>query len=186
MADRDLPTPDYLRQRLRYEPETGKLYWRECVAAQTRWNSRWAGKEAGSISRYGYRVVFLDGAVFRAHRIAWAMVQGAWPNQKQDIDHIDHDRTNNRIENLRAVGRETNCRNASLSQRNTSGHAGVVWCRRTRKWQAQIAPNRRCIHLGRFVSFDDAVAARKAAEARYGFHANHGVEARMKSPKDRS
>ena len=166
MADTNLPSIDYLRQRLRYEPETGKLYWRRCATVSTRWNTRHAGKEAGSINRYGYRIVFLEGAAIRAHRIVWSMTHGAWPDQ--DIDHVDHDRANNRIENLRVVSRKDNCRNASLSKRNTSGHAGVTWCRRTQKWQAQIAPNRRTVHLGRFHDITDAIAVRKAAEEEYG------------------
>lgn len=182
MANTDLPSIDYLRQRLRYDPESGKLYWREFKGAALRWRSRWANKEAGTTSRYGYRIVNVDNVFLRVHRVAWAIVHGAWPTK--DIDHIDHDRENNRIKNLRSVDREDNCRNSSLSKRNTSGFSGVTWCKRTQKWQAQIAPNRRNIFLGRFSAKNDAIAARKAAEVKYGFHANHGVQAAQIAMKD--
>lgn len=176
MSSRDLPSIDYLRQRLSYDPETGQLCWKICEVMPATWNGKWAGKRAGSKGGGKFYVqVCLDGKMYKAHRVAWALHYGAWP--EDDIDHINHDRIDNRICNLRQTSRRENCRNSSLSRRNTSGHAGVTWCRQTNKWMAQIHPDGRCVNLGKFHNFEDAVAARKAAEAKYGFHANHGVEA---------
>lgn len=173
MAARELPPIDYLRQRLRYEPETGNLFWRAHPAMQGKWNSRHSGNEAGSVKPSGYRIVCLDNQMYRAHRLIWAMQTGAWP--EADVDHEDHQRANNCWANLRVASRKGNCQNATLSRRNTSGTTGVCWDARRGLWFAQIHPDRRKIHLGYFQNKDDAIEARKAAERRLGFHANHGA-----------
>ena len=93
MADRDLPSIDYLRQRLRYEPETGKLYWRDAPTLPKVWRIRYANGEAfTSDNSSGYRMGRIDCRGFLAHRVIWAIVNGAWPEGQ--IDHIDHDRAN--------------------------------------------------------------------------------------------
>ena len=176
MAAKALPSPEYLRQRLRYDPDTGKLYWREHVSMSAQWNGRYAGREAFTARKQGgYRVGAVDGANMLAHRVVWALWHGSWPDEQ--IDHLDHDPGNNQVHNLRDASQIENGRNLPRSKANTSGATGVVWCRQTNLWRAQITVSGRGIALGRFDSFDDAVAARKAAEARYGFHDNHGVEA---------
>lgn len=173
MATRDLPTIEYLRQRLRYEPETGKLYWRPFAAATSQWNGKWAGREAGTRRPDGYRKVFVDGHQISAHRVIWAMHHGCWPSG--EIDHINHERDNNRLENLRDVSRTENRRNHSRNRNNTSGVTGVAYYAKEGNWLAQMQVGYRNVLFRRFATFEEAVAARKAAEARYGFHANHGV-----------
>lgn len=173
MPKPDLPDLAYVRQRLRYDPDTGKLYWRAHESMRASWNSRWAGQEAGTVKDNGYLVLAIDRRLIRAHRVVWALHHGAWP--ADDIDHINHDRLDNRVENLREVGRKTNCRNASQSKRNTSGRTGVGWCKLQNRWRSQISPDGRCLYLGHFDRFEDAVAARAAAEKRFGFHKNHGI-----------
>lgn len=183
MADRDLPSIEYLRQRLRYEPETGKLYWRDAPGLTRKWRNRFAGREAfTSNNGNGYRMGRLDYRAHLAHRVIWAMHHGAWPDGQ--IDHIDHDRMNNRIPNLRVVQHQENHRNTSHRKNNTSGVMGVSWYKAGDKWTAYIMVGGAKQHLGYFDNFDDAVAARKAAEARYGFHRNHGVEAAPDLLKD--
>jgi hypothetical protein len=98
------------------------------------------------------------------------MVYGDEP---QDIDHINGNRRDNRIANLRAVDRRENMRNARLRSNNTSGIVGVTFSRDRKKWVAQINDGK-VRSLGRFDKFEDAVEARKAAERRAGFHPNHG------------
>jgi hypothetical protein len=174
-----------LRTLLRYEPETGKLFWLERDASLFRdlkfsadrncriWNTRYAGAEAFKADDgKGYLVGSIFGRAYNAHRVIWALIHGEWP--KAEIDHINGDRSDNRISNLRSVSVQENARNSKLPADNTSGAIGVSWKKRDARWQAYIAVNRRHIHLGYFDDFDAAVAARKEAELRLGFHPNHG------------
>lgn len=176
MPKRDLPSVGYLRQRLRYEPDTGKLYWLSCPHRSAAWNARYAGREAfSSKDRHGYRQTNLDGSVLRAHRVAWVLAYGEWP--EADIDHVNHDRADNRLRNLRKATRSENLRNTRLPPRNTSGVCGVSWSKKSAKWRADIHHDGKQRFLGHFDEFDDAVAARKAAERQFGFHENHGIDA---------
>ena len=172
MSDRELPSPEYLRQRLRYDPETGLLYWREYSPFSMRWNSKYPDRVAGLINPRGYRRVCVDDKVYHAHRIIWAMEYGDWPDK--EIDHVDGDKTNNRLSNLRVVDRVENGRNLSIASNNTSGVTGVSWNKQRNKWTVRIKANGYYHYLGLFFSFDEAVKVRKDAEARFGFHKNHG------------
>jgi len=175
MTTKPLPDPAYLRQRLRYEPETGKLFWREWPAHGPRWNGKCAGKEAfTSLDTGGYRHGHIDRKMVRAHRVAWAIYYGEWP--AGEVDHSNHIRADNRLVNLRVVNATGNQQNQSIYRNNTSGIVGVCWRkgRASGAWRAYIQGDGRRINLGHFADFDEAVAARKAAEAKYGFHENHG------------
>lgn len=166
--------PAYLHERLRYEPATGKLYWRADPALPDWWNTRYARTEAFTADNgSGYRVGKIDGVKLHAHRVVWAMRYGDWP---EEIDHEDHDRSNNRIENLKDGSHTANLRNARRSKRNTSGVTGVTWDSLRGLWYASIKAGGRTKSLGRFTRFDSAVAARKAAEREYNFHPNHGTD----------
>ena len=83
------------------------------------------------------------------------------------VDHINHNKFDNRRCNLRLATRMENVHNSDNRNRNTSGCVGVVWHRRIRKWHAQIGYSGKCIHLGYYDDFNEAVAARKAAEDKY-------------------
>lgn len=177
MPVRELPSIDYLRQRLRYDPETGGLFWRfwaPYLDTQNAWNPRWAGRQVGSpCARTGYVMFGFDYHTLRAHRVIWAMVYAAWP--EQHIDHINHDRADNRLVNLRAADHALNSKNMSLKKNNASGVCGVNWKASHRRWVAQIYAAGQKMHLGLFHDFEKAVAARRAAEVKYGFHPNHGA-----------
>jgi hypothetical protein len=174
MLDRELPSPEYLRQRLRYDAKTGKLYWREWPANPAHWNTRYAGTEALACRHAsGYLRGRLDGVQHAAHRVIWAVVHGEWP--QDEIDHEDHDRANNRLNNLKAANRLGNNRNQSRRSDNTSGVTGVSWDTKRGLWYASIKIDRRTQRIGYFARFEDAVAARAAAEIKHGFHANHGA-----------
>lgn len=177
-----------VRQLLDYDPETGVITWRyrparffKCSRHFNSWNARFAGNTAFT-ARNGDG--YLSGCVLnysvKAHRVAWAIAHGEWPDH---VDHINGDRSDNRIENLRHVNNQENCRNQSIPRSNTSGVIGVSFHRPTNKWTAAIKVNRKSIHLGRFDDFDDAVAARKLGEARFGFHKNHGRASPMQAQK---
>lgn len=178
-------SPEVLRELLRYEPDTGKLFWLERDVdwftdgkhpAERRaniWNARYAGKEAfTACNSEGYRFGKVLNDPYKSHRVAWAVFRGEWP--PEEIDHINGDRGDNRIVNLRAVTRLENHRNKKKPKNNTSGVIGVSFRKRDQKWKAQIMVKGKHLHLGCFANKADAIAARKAAEVKYGFHANHG------------
>lgn len=178
MAKKALPSPEVLRQLLRYDPETGKLFWRErpvtffnlprdCSA----WNARYAGREALTTTVKGYRSgTLFDRAVY-AHRVALAIHAGEWP---EVVDHINGDKQDNRISNLRAVRFVENMRNLPTPITNTSGDMGVHFSVARQKWVASIGADGRSIFLGHYDSQRDATIARRAAEKALQFHANHG------------
>lgn len=137
--------------------------------------SKKAGDIAGSVTNFGYRTVHYNRKRYLAHRIIWEMHNGQIP-EGMEIDHINHDRLDNRIENLRLVSHAENQKNQKTHRMNTSGVTGVHWCKSRRKWVARITVNGKHINLGGFDSKDSAVSARKNAERRFGFHSNHGKQ----------
>jgi hypothetical protein len=169
-----------LRQLIRYDPETGKLYWLErhvgvCATDKARviFNKRFAGKEALTAEdQYGYLCGTVLGASMKAHRVAWALHYGAWP--EGHIDHINHNRNDNCIKNLREVSQVENQRNQRKSKVNTSGVTGVYWDLWARQWAVRFKIDGVNCNLGRFDDFEAAVAVRKKAEQKYGYHQNHG------------
>ena len=177
MATRPLPNGDILRQLLRYDPSTGYLYWLRRTHGPQWWNTKYAGTRALTVSsKKGY----LSGTILRrfvsAHHAIWCIHHDEWPDQ---IDHIDGDPANNKIENLRKSTTRENCRNRSISISNRSGHIGIHKSRNKRRWIAVIGNTRdgHSTHLGTFDTLDEAIAARKAAELRMGYHPNHGRKA---------
>lgn len=145
------------------------------VAGMRKWNTRYAGKPAlTGIDGEGYRA----GAIFhrkhRAHRIIWKMMTGETPRK---VDHINGIRSDNRFSNLRAVDDVLNARNSAAPSTNTSGRVGVRFNPGMGRWVAYITSERRMMHLGSFLSMQEAVAAREAAERRLGYHPNHGRRA---------
>lgn len=184
MAAKPLPDQALLLKLLQYEPETGKLFWRERPASMyasesimLRFNRHRAGKEAFTAVERGYRFGFMSQfGRLRAHRVIWCMVNGDWPEQ---IDHINQDRSDNRIENLRVASREQNARNCRISSRNRSGRIGVHWSSRIKRWRAKIRHGGRYIYLGDYLSFREACSARQAAEIAFGYSPLHGKKSRL-------
>lgn len=120
-----------------------------------------------------YYVVSIRRRQYRAHRICWLLHFGAWP--KNLIGHENGNGRDNRIENLKDITHSENSRNLRLSE-NSSGHTGIVFRGRNknRKWMAQIGVGGKCLCIGFFEDINDAIAARKEAEVKYGFHHLHG------------
>ena len=176
-----IETADDVRSVLDYDPATGDMIWRERpvghfkdASYQRRWNDRCAGKRAGCVSgTIAYSRINLSGNMYLVHRLVWLHVHGEWPSDQ--IDHIDGDRLNNRIGNLRAVTRTENARNSARSSANTSGTVGVSYDNRDKRWHAYI-----CVgggsrkSLGYFKTKAEACAARQAGERLLGYHPNHG------------
>jgi len=179
MSDLSL-TQEYIKELLDYNPDTGVFTWkarpREMFNTTRGWNifnAIYPGTITGSLNKIsGYLIIGIDAKLYRAHRLAFLYMTGEWP--KDQVDHINHDRANNRWLNLREATHQENGMNRSLSKANTSGFTGVCWREDRGKWVASIRIDGSLIHLGYFDDFDDAVAARKAAEIEHGFHENHG------------
>lgn len=170
-------SPADIHLHLILDAETGRLFWREDrpsehFPSQKRVGiaATYSGEAFTAITNAGYKSGNLCGRKYLAHRVVWAMTHGAWP--EGEIDHINRVRTDNRPANLRDVSRSVNAKNASLSKANTSGACGV-YPRPSGKWCARIRINGRNKYLGTFQTFENALAARKAAEAGQFSH-GHG------------
>ncbi len=162
-------TQERLRQLFEYNEVTGVFKRRVKTAPCNK-----AGDIAGHISKCdGYHAISIDGLQIRSHRLAWIYCNGDIPTNMQ-IDHIDGVRCNNALANLRLVTNQGNSLNASLSKNNSTGITGVIICKQTGRWKAQIYFNGKCYNLGRYIEKIDAVIARRKAENRFGFHHNHG------------
>ena len=177
-------TPDEISAILDYHPESGWLTWRvrrpdsfyggEGYRQRDadRWNRKMSGRRAGHLAATGYRVVCIARRTYQAHRLAWAIQTGSWPADQ--IDHINHDRDDNRWVNLRDATGSENCRNRSRPASNTSGAIGVHFHRPSKKWHARVFHDGKRIHLGAFDSHEAAASARRAVNSDLGFHPNHG------------
>lgn len=171
MASDNIPEPNILRQLLRYNSSTGKFFWRKREGSP-QFSARYAGKEALTSLRHGYMFGEIFNKPVAAHRVAFTIYYGRHPSG--EVDHINGDRSDNRISNLREVTRTINARNMKKSAANKSGVTGVSFYKATGKWQSRIMSDGKYLHLGYFDRFDDAVSARKAAEQEIGYHPNHG------------
>ena len=130
------------------------------------------GDKAGYINNCGYSLISIYGKKYQAHKLAWLYMCGEWPNH--EIDHINHNKADNRFVNLRSVTHKENGKNTSLKSNNKSGVNGVSYSKERKKWVADIRIDGRTIFLGRFKYFMQAVAARFSADIEYDFHVNHG------------
>jgi hypothetical protein len=131
------------------------------------------GKVAGSINKRGYRCIYLDTKIYKAHRLIFLYHHGYLPEQ---VDHVDGNKLNNRIENLRAANNSVNMMNRGLMKNNTSGSKGVFWCKDYQKWRVAVRINKKLRSFGRFEDIE--LAELVAIEVRNKYHkefANHGV-----------
>lgn len=194
MAKRPLPDQALLLKLLRYDFETGTLYWRtrpieyfsdkklSAYQIAAAWNGHYAGKPAlNADSGNGYLVGLINAVQYSAHRIIWKMV---FDEEPEMIDHINGDGTDNRLCNLRPVNAQVNNQNRPLTRGNTTGASDVQWEPNRGKFRARIRVNKIRINLGSFEILEDAILARKKAERQFGFHPNHGrKKAAHPSPK---
>lgn len=174
------------RALLSYDHETGALRWKPrpvemfvggkmCAEARcAAFNSRWAGKIAGTPDGKGYLSVLVLGKAYRAHRVAWLIMTGEWP--PDEIDHEDGKRSANRFSNLREATPRENRQNRCVQKNNSSGVTGVGWCNRKRKFRARIMVSGREKHLGYFDTLNAAIAAREEAKPKY--HPFHPIDRR--------
>jgi len=144
---------DYITVRTTFDYCNGNLYWKTRPA-----NCIHIGDKAGGFMADGYGQIQYSGEHYLIHRLIWLWHHGYFPENQ--IDHIDRNRKNNRIENLREVTCQCNSRNCGNPKDNTSGVKGISWNVRKKKWKAKILDN----YLGYYINFNDAVLARLKAE----------------------
>lgn len=168
MRPDQMPTQARLTEVLAYDEATGVFVWRKKRGRQA------AGSVAGSPHNAGYWSIRVDGRPFLAHRLAWLYVRGDWPTE---IDHINGDRSDNRIANLRQVTRQQNCRNAAMRSHNKTGVNGVAYYPRHRRFRVIMSVDGKSRYLGSFKTLEEATAVRKSADAGIPFSDRHGKRA---------
>jgi hypothetical protein len=149
-------TQERLRELLSYDEENGLFIYK------TKRGQKSKGSIAGSPQNKGYIQITVDDKNYLAHRLAWFYVHGEWP--KNQIDHINRIKTDNRITNLRDVTNSINHHNVGLRKHNTSGVNGVYWSNNKNKWVATIEINKKKHHLGIFNTLEDAKNCRYEKE----------------------
>lgn len=152
-----LPSQAKLREDFTYDLETGDFI---------KYDGRWGG-----VSKRGYIQLTYEGTTYVVHRLIWMWVYGEEPEQ---IDHINGDRQDNRLENLRDVDHLTNCRNRKKRSNNKSGFEGVSWDKENWQWVSQLRIEGKNIKIGEYNTPQEAADARQEFIAE--FYPNHFSE----------
>jgi hypothetical protein len=140
----------------------GELIWKVQTGSRAL-----VGNVAGSPHNAGYKQIRVDGKIYLNHRLIWVWHHGYFP--EHGLDHINRNRNDNRIENLREVSQSCNMRNCKQRTDCSSGVTGVCWHKRRSKWQARIRIPGKLIYLGIYDTLLEAAQARWEAEVKYGF-----------------
>lgn len=155
MTKKILPTPEKLRELLTYDPDTGVFHWKKVSGKDKRWNTKYSEKQTfTSDCGSGYRRARIEGCDVRAHRVAWAMHYGKWPDD--EIDHINGIRHDNRIINLREASRSENGRNVPAHRDSSSGLKGAHWHGQKNRWTSRIRVDGKNRYLGLFDTAEEA------------------------------
>ena len=158
-AKRPLPTAEEVRALLDYDPATGIFRWRKATARRVR-----VGDVAGTKKSDGYLVIGVNCGYYPAHRLVFLYVCGTWPTGQ--VDHVDGNRLNNRIANLREVSHSANQHNVAKRKRPTSSkYLGVHWATKPGGWVAQICRDGKKHYLGLFATQELAYGAYLRAKA---------------------
>ena len=154
---RILPTtlPSQKKLQELFDYRDGQLYWKERINSSID-----LSKPAGYIRKDGYRGIQIEGKIYKAHRLIWKYHYGKDP--KEFIDHIDGNKSNNNIENLRESTKQQNSFNRGPHKNNELGVKGL--CKLGNKYRAAIMINGKNKHLGMFDTIEEARLAREEAE----------------------
>lgn len=155
-------TQERLRFLMDYDPDTGRF------TRKVKAKNQPAGTPVGTSGTRGYLQCSIDGKPYKLHRLAWLYVHGVWPSDQ--IDHINHNTSDNRLCNLREVSCAENHQNRARKTNSASGYLGVTWHKRDHRWQAHLEVNGKAIHLGSYRDLTDALAARQQAELKFHPH----------------
>lgn len=166
MADKySLINQDYLNHLLDYKD--GNLFWKNPILR----SKMKPGEKAGTLTQDGRLTITIHSKIFAAHRLIFLMHHNWLP---KEIDHVDTNPLNNKIENLRPATRSENSSNRGLMRNNTSGVKGVSWHKYSNKWEASCQINKKRVKLGCFVSIEEAEKAVKSVrEQLHGSFARH-------------
>ena len=167
---RILPIPAEVFAYFRYDPKTGIIKWKIDNGPKN-----WKGKTAGHLNSKGYIEIRFKGKTYQGHRIAYALGRNTL-DVPSTLDHINCDKSDNRLKNLRAATAQENSYNKNKAVfHTTSDYKGVSWYKRLQKWQSQIRHNGKSKHLGMYTTEEEAHAAYcKAAAELHGDFANFG------------
>lgn len=176
-------TSKYINSILSYNETTGTLTWKKRPVDHFKsnkgfavWNGKYSEKVAGCnhTNQNGkqYRLISIDSKRYLEHRIIWLLSTGKHPTN--EIDHINGNSLDNRIENLRDITRAENNKNFRLSKRNKSGFIGVCFDKAKGKYRAEIGINSKAKFIGYFETAEQASKARNKKSKEYGYHKNHG------------
>lgn len=147
-----------LIELMNYDPDTGLFTWLSDRQPNVK-----KGAVAGTVNHRGYVVIMIHRKTYSAHRLAWLYMTGSWP--KNDIDHRNQMRTDNRFSNIREATRKENSQNVNYPHHdNKSGYQGVHWNKKCKKFQAQISVSGKKKHIGLFDSAEVAHAAYREAK----------------------
>lgn len=162
-------TQEYLKTILEYNPDTGNFIWIKTLSNRIK-----TGSVAGCVKdkKYPCILIRIKNKLYRAHRLVWLYIYGFMPNH--EIDHINHNPSDNRLINLREVNRLDQMKNTGVRCDSISGITGVRW--NGFSYVATINIDGKKINLGSYSLIEEASAARDAANIIYGFHQNHGKE----------
>lgn len=141
MADQDFTLTKELLHQL-FEYRDGELYWKKRNQ-----------KKAGCVNSENYRHIVINNKLYKSHRLIFMMHYGYMP---EFIDHIDNNRLNNKIENLREATKQQNSWNRKINTNNKSGVKGVSWCKLTKKWRVQSRIDKKVKYLGVYETLEEA------------------------------
>ncbi len=147
-----------------FEYKEGNLFYKKRLSTSVK-----IGDKVGYQNNIGYVKTKIKGKSYFVHRLIWIYHFG---DTDLDIDHIDHNTFNNRIENLRIVNHIDNCRNRKLRKDNTSGFNGVMFNKSKKKWEVYLSQK----YIGAFLTKEEAIEKRKEINLTSGYHKNHGKE----------
>jgi hypothetical protein len=166
-TDNETLTKEYLKSILDYNQDTGIFTWKVNKSQRTK-----VGNVAGWLHD-GYKKIEINNKKYNAHRLAWLYVYGEMP--KNLIDHIDNDRSNNKISNLRQSTHQTNSENYKTPKTNKSGVKNVCWYKNSNKWVVSMSVKKTKKTIGYFDDIELAELVAIEARNKYrGEFANHG------------
>jgi hypothetical protein len=164
-------TQAMLREVVTYDPNSG-LFSRKVNLSNA------CNEIIGTIGKQGYLVINILGDRWLAHRLAFLYMTGRFP--ENEIDHINHNRLDNRWSNLRACTSSENNMNMTIAKNNQTGCTGVsYYSKYGKKYRVTITTKRKQVNIGYFSDFFEACCSRKSAELKYGYHKNHGMTRKL-------